>query len=170
MTARERPFATIRDFTDIPGVIAQMQAAGAEHRVPLLQAVYHGQIAHLEIQRNTSAKKFKQWVAMSRLPAVCLLGDDDYHQPAGPDTWPLAERALRWCRGLVIHGGRGEAEHYQYAITLATIAERVTMIECSSANVAAWQQAADKWAPVPRLTLAPESGRVHPDDSRETMQ
>ena len=49
----------INTWADIPAAIARMQAAGVVHRIPLLQNLYHGRIAHLELHRDGSARQFK---------------------------------------------------------------------------------------------------------------
>ncbi len=156
------PFAKIDSWADIPDAIARMQAAGAEHRIPLLQGLYRGQIAHLEIHRGTSASMLKRWFAAAKLPSVLLIGDDDYAVPDGPDTWPLAERALRWARGVIVHGGKGEPSHYFAAVSFAQVLGHLVLVECSSANIPAWHDAAARWGAPPVLTFGPERGKVHP--------
>ncbi len=164
-------FLRIDAWSDIPAAIAKMQVAGAGHRVPLLQALYRGQIAHLEMHRASSARLFKQWAAMSRLPALALLGDDDHSPLDGPDSWPIAPRVLRWARFVVIHGGAGRPEHYEHVLSLTAVHRRVVMVECSSANILAWQTAAEQWAVGARgLTLQPLSGCPHPSLDRSGMQ
>ncbi|MGI4941320.1 MAG: hypothetical protein ACRYHQ_12310 [Janthinobacterium lividum] len=163
-------FLSINSWDDIPAAIARFQAAGAGHRVPLLQALYHGQIAHLELHRASSARQFKQWAAASRLPALALLGDDDHEPQGGPDSWPVAARVMRWARFILIHGGAGRPEHYQYAVALAGVHKRVVMVECSSTNIPVWQGAAERWALGARgLTMKPPPGRPHPSLSRRAM-
>lgn len=165
------PFLKINTRDDIPPAIARMQAAGAEHRVPLLQALYHGRIAHTELHRGTSARYFKSWTAMVRLPALALLGDDDHTMPYGPATWLIAQRALRWARFILIHGGAGRPEHYEHAIELTGTFRRVAMIECSSANIEAWRRAAEQWAVSARgRIMQPPPGCPHPSLNRSAMQ
>ena len=164
-------FLKIDRWADIPTAIATMQAAGADHRIPLMQGLYHGRIAHLELHRDGSARQFKMWAAMSRLPAVLLLGDDDHAEQAGPDTWPIAPRVLRWARFVLIHGGAGRPEHYEYAINLAGTFRRLAMIECSSGNVGAWRQAAERWAVnAAGQVMQPPPGFPHPSLDRSGMQ
>ncbi len=166
-----RPFVKINVRDDIPPAIAKMQAAGAGHRVPLLQSVYHGRIAHVELHRGTSARYFKLWAAMVRLPALALLGDDDHAVPDDPDTWPLAPRVLRWARFVVVHGGAGRPEHYEHVLALTAVHQRVVMIESSSANVPAWQAAAERWAVGAQgLIMQPPLGCPHPSLDRSRMQ
>jgi len=165
------PVLNINTWDDIPPAIARLQAAGAGHRVPLLQALYRGQVAHLEMHRHSSARLFKQWAAMSRLPALVLLGDDDHATPDGPDTWPLAPRVLRWARFVVIHGGAGRPEHYEHVLALTAVHRRVVMVECSSCNISAWQAAAERWAVGAQgLTMQPPPGFPHPSLDRSAMQ
>ena len=164
-------FLKINRWADVPAAIATMQAAGAGHRIPLMQALYHGRIAHLELHRGGSARLFKLWAAMSRLPALALLGDDDHAVPDGPDTWPLAPRVLRWARFIVVHGGAGRPEHYEHVLALTAVHRRVVMVECSSANIPAWQAAAQRWAiGAQGLTMQPPPGCPHPSLDRGSMQ
>ena len=108
---------------------------------------------------------------MSRLPALALLGDDDHATPDGPDTWPIAQRALRWARFVLIHGGVGRPEHYEYAIALAVAHRRLLMIESSSANVPAWRAASERWAVGARgQVMQPPPGFPHPSLDRGAMQ
>jgi len=166
-----RPFVKINTRDDIPPAIAKLQAAGVRHRVPLLQAVYHGRVAHAELHRGTSTRYFKLWAAMVRLPALALLGDDDHAVPDGPDAWPLAPRVLRWARFVVVHGGAGRPEHYEHVLALTAVHQRVAMIESSSANVSAWQAAAERWAVGAQgLIMQPPLGCPHPSLSRSAMQ
>ncbi len=164
-------FLKINCWDDIPPAIARLQAAGIVHRIPFLQSLYHGQIAHLEMHRHSSARLFKQWAAMARLPALALLGDDDHATPDGPDTWAVAPRVLRWARFIVVHGGAGRPEHYEHVLALTAVHRRVVMVECSSANIAAWQAAAEQWAVSARgLTMQPPAGCPHPSIKRSAMQ
>ncbi len=164
-------FLRIEAWSDIPAAIAKMQVAGAGHRVPLLQALYRGQIAHLEVHRTSSARLFKQWAAMSRLPALALLGDDDYATPDGPDTWFLAPRVLRWARFIVIHGGAGRPEHYEHVLALTAVHRRVVMVECISANIPVWKAAAERWGTGSEgLVMQPPLGSPHPSLDRGKMQ
>jgi len=150
-------------WDDIPGAISDMQRAGAGHRVPLLQALYQGRIAHLETQRSASPKLLKLWCAKVRLPAVLLLGDDDHMFPFGPGTWPFAARAIRWARFIVIHGASDQPDHYEQAIALAEQFGRLLLVECPSTGIEAWERAADRFnQSAHRLVLRPPSGSVHP--------
>jgi len=160
-------FLRVDSWADIHGAIAKMQAAGVGHRIPLLQGLLHGRIARMEFQRDGSARQFKQWAAASRLPALALLGDDDHAVPDGPDSWPCARRVLRWARFVLIHGGSGRPEHYEYAAHLTGIHGRLVMVECSSANISAWQAAAERWAVGAQgLTMRPPLGCPHPSLDR----
>ncbi len=81
----------------------------------------------------------------------------------GPDTWPIARRALRWARLILIHGGPGDASHYEFAVELAKRYRRLVMVECSSTNIAAWERSASKWcAGAEGLVMRPPPGGVHP--------
>lgn len=156
-------FVNIERWEDIPGAISRMQLAGADHRVPILQALYRGEIAHLEIGRDGSAGLFKRWAAAIQLPGLALIGDDDHAAVDGPDTWPIARRALCWARFVLIHGGPGATLHYEYAVELAKRHRRLVMVECSSANIALWERVASKWcAGAEGLVMRPPRGGVHP--------
>ncbi len=165
------PVFKINTRDDIPAAIARLQAAGAWHRVPLMQAAYHGRIDHTELHRGTSAQYFKRWAAASCHPALALVGDDDHSPLDGPDTWPLAPRVLRWARFVVVHGGAGRPEHYERVLALTAVYRRVVMIECSSANIEAWQAAAEQWAVGAQgLTMQPPPGCPHPSLDRSKAQ
>lgn len=156
-------FVHIDSWEAIPAAISRMQTAGADHRVPILRALYRGEIAHLELGRGGSTSAFKRWAAAIQLPGLALLGDDDHAAADGPDTWPIAHRVLRWARFILIHGGTGDASHYDYAVELARQYRRLVMIECSSANIAAWESAASRWcAGAEGLVMRPPPGVVHP--------
>ena len=86
-------FVNIERWEDIPVAISRMQTAGADHRVPILQALYRGEIAHLEIGRNGSANTFKRWAAAIQMSGLALIGDDDHAAIDGPATWRCAGRA-----------------------------------------------------------------------------
>lgn len=161
----------IDSLDDIPGAIARLQAAGAGHRVPLLQAVLHGRIAHAELHRATSAGYLKRWAALAPpLPALALIGDDDHATPAGPDTWPIAPRAFRWARFVLVHGGAGHPAHYERAIALAAIHRRVLMVECASDSIPAWLDAAERWGNGAHgLVMHPPPGRPHPSLTRKQL-
>lgn len=156
-------FVKIDTWDAIPAAISRMQTAGAEHRVPILQALYRGEIAHLEMGRNGSAGKFKRWAAAIELPGLVLLGDDDHAASDGPETWPIARRVLQWARFVLIHGGTGDASHYEYAVALAKQYRRLIMVECASHQIAAWEQAASRWSlGAEGLVMRPLPGVLHP--------
>lgn len=156
-------FVKIDTWEAIPAAISRMQTAGADHRVPVLQALYRGEIAHLEIGRGGSAGTFKRWASAIQLPGLALIGDDDHAITDGPDTWPIAHRALRWARFVLIHGGPGDTSHYEYAIRLTKQYRRLVMVECSSATLPAWRAAASRWCRgAEGLAMEPPPGIVHP--------
>lgn len=163
-------FMPINRWSDIPHAISRAHQAKADHRVPFLQGLYNGRIAHWELQRTSSARQFKLWAAASRLPAVALLGDDDHATPDGPDTWPLTRRVFGWARFILIHGGAGRPEHYEYAIHLAESYGKLAMVECSSVNIAKWQAAAERWAiRAEGQIMQPPPGCPHPSLDRGSM-
>ena len=163
-------FTRINSWSDIPHAISQAQQAGAGHRVPLLQGLYNGRIAHWELQRTSSARQFKLWAAMSRLPALALLGDDDHAILDGPDTWPLTRRVFAWARFILIHGGAGQPWHYEHAVGLAESYGKLAMVECSSVNILKWQAAAERWAiRAEGQIMQPPPGCPHPSLNRGAM-
>ena len=165
------PLLHIDKRSDIPRAIAAMQQAGAGHRVPLLQALYRGRIALLEAQRNSSSKLFKCWTAAACMPAAALIGDDDHANLDGPDTWPVAQRMFRWARFVLIHGGGGRPEHYEHAVQLTEACGRLVMVECSSANVEAWRDAAARWAANAQgEVMQPPPGLPHPSLDKGHVQ
>lgn len=150
-------------WDQIPAAINRLQTGGAGFRVPPLQALYRGEIAYLEIGRDASAGLFKRWAAAIQLPDLALIGDDDQAALEGPDTWPIARRALQWTRFAIIHGARGEVAHYELAVDLAKRHRRAVIIECSSAALPAWERAASKWCTSgAQLVLRPKPGVSHP--------
>ena len=161
----------IDTWDDLPAAIGLMQQGCAGHRVPILQALYHGRIAHLEVQRTGSTGLFKRWSGIVRQPALALIGDDDHASPDGPGTWPIAARLFRWARFVLVHGGAGQPEHYALAVALAETYGRLLMVECSSANIKAWQDAAARWVVRAEVhTLRHAEGALHPSLDKARMQ
>ena len=77
---------------------------------------------------------------------------------------------MRWARFILIHGGAGRPEHYQYAVSLTAVHKRVVMVESSSANIPAWRTAAEQWALGARgLTMQPPPGCPHLSLNRGAM-
>jgi len=161
----------IDTWEDVPRAIAAMQVAGAGFRVPLLQGLYHGMIAFLDVSRETSSGTVKRFISGIVLPAVVVIGDDD-DLPSGPDGFAPAQRLLKWAHQVVIHGAGGEAEHYRAAVLAAQITGRFLMVECSSPMIPAWTAAARKWATNAVVQVVqPAPGLVHPKPwRREAMQ
>lgn len=159
----------VNDWSDLPRAIALMQQVGAEHRVRLLRALYNGQIAHLEIQREGCAGKLKRFLATVRRPALVLIGDDDDHA-TGPAGWPTAERLLRWARQVVVHGAGAEPAHYEAAVLATQIVGRFVLIECNSTMAPAWIDAVQRWAPAAaKVAVRVPEGIQHPAPIRKEM-
>lgn len=153
-------------WEDIPAAISQMQLAGAGHRVPLLQALYRGEIAYAEMRGPGYAgyaSRFRRWAATIRLPGIALIGDDGDTSPDGPDAWPVARRVLGWARFILVHGAAGHPDHYRYAIGLARTYDRLLLIECASRNIGPWEQACERSGPgAVVLVMRPPPGVPHP--------
>ena len=135
----------IDTWADVPRAISTMQLAGADHRVPVLQALYAGRIGTWEAQRTGCTGACKRFLVMVRKPALVIIGDDDDF-PTGPDGWPVAQRLLRWARQVVIHGAGGHPAHYEGAVMAAEVVGRLLLVECGTAHVEAWKAAAQRWA------------------------
>lgn len=164
------PAFRINTWSDIPDAISKMQVAGVGHRVPIMQALYHGRIAHLEVQRTGSNGLMKRWMAAVAMPALLLIGDDDHASPDGPATWPIAERALRWARFVLLHGAGGLAEHYHYAVSLTEQYRRLVLVECASDNLQAWRAASERWGSGSNgQIIAPAPGLAHPSLASEQV-
>lgn len=140
-----------------------MQTAGADHRVPILRGLLRGELAHLELCREGMSGAFKKWAAMIRLPGLLLIGDDDHSPVDGPDAWPIARRAFQWTNFVLLHGGAGDASHYEMAVGLTKQYRRLLIVECSSATLPAWRAAASRWCRgTEGLAMEPPPGTVHP--------
>ena len=165
-----RPAFQINKWSDIPDAISKMQAAGAGYRVPLMQALYHGRIAHFEVQRTGSTGLMKRWMAAIDKPGLLLIGDDDHATPAGPATWPLTERAMGWARFVLLHGAAGYPEHYSLAVSLTERYGRLVMVECASINLPAWRAAAERWGRRSEgQIITPAPGLTHPSLAAEPI-
>ena len=88
----------------------------------LLQALYRGLIAHLDVSRCTSGGEVKRFITAARRPAVVLIGDDD-DTPSGPAGFKTAQRLLAWAHHVVIHGAGGDPEHYRAAVIAAQVTD-----------------------------------------------
>jgi hypothetical protein len=121
----------------VPWAISRMQAGGAAHRAALLTAVYHGRIAHMELQRSTGAGLLKRFIAGAQLPELILVGDDDYAS-TGPAGWRQTSRLMRWARRIIVHAAGGEADQYRGFVDIACKVGRVLLIETDAAHAEAW--------------------------------
>lgn len=153
----------IDTWDDVPRAISTMQLAGADHRVPILQALYAGRIGTWEARRTGCTGQCKRFLAMVRKPALVIIADDD-DAPTGPDGWPVAARLMRWARQVVIHGAAGHPAHYEGAVMAAEVVGRLLLVECTSGTVEAWKAAARRWAAqaVIQAVQVPEGQGSHP--------
>ncbi len=153
----------INSREDAERAIHTLQQSDTGHRIPVVQAWLDGRIAHLEVQRSGCAGKTKRFLAMARLPALVLIGDDD-GEDTGPDGWSVAQRLLRWARVVVLHATGAERWHYEVTIATAEAYGRVLMVECGSSTLAAWKQATLRWSPnsFVQILEVPAGRGVHP--------
>ncbi len=146
---------------------------GFDFRIPLIQGVLDGRIAHDEVQRPGSARRLKAFLALTaRRPTLILVGDDD-DAPTGPDGWPTARRLMRWARVVVLHGTGAERWHYETSVNTAELCGRLLMVETSSAMLPAWMAATKRWAPAAGVQVlrVPEGLPPHPvTPAREFVQ
>lgn len=162
----------VNNWSDLIGAIVASEQAGAIGQAHLLRALAAGRIAFLPLRPDTSSSNFKAFLrGTARRPAVALIGDDD-GMDRGPPAWRLAERAIRWARGIVLHGTGGEVEHYEAAIQGAEVAGRVLVVECGSATLAAWAALSAAAPHRPNvLVIRPPPGGTHPSaPPREAWQ
>lgn len=157
------PILQINSRADLHDAIALHEQVGAQHRVPLLRALLNGRIALYECQRSTSASTLKRFFGMVEKPAIVLLGDDDYRPDAGPVGWPVAERAMRWARHIVIHGAGGTAEQYSEFVGTAQEVRRLLIVETAGHLAPDWIAMAKATRPRPSIrALLPLPGQAHP--------
>lgn len=171
-TGTNSPFA-IRDWSDLPRAIVAATQAGSVGCAHLLRALNSGRIALLPLQPECSAAAFKRWMkTTAKRPAIVLIGDD-YGADLGPAGWPTAERAVRWCRAVLLHAAGGEVWHYEMAVQNAQSFGRVLVVECTTKTLPAWLNLVDSVRPIPPVSLVimPPDGLAHPaSPARETMQ
>jgi hypothetical protein len=152
----------VRDWSDLPRVIAISKAAGAIGQAHLLQALYTGRIAFLPMLPDTSVTRFKSWArATANRPAISLVGDDD-GMNRSPTGWPVADRAVRWARSILIHASGAEIYQYEAAVVAAELIQKVLIVECCSATLGAWVQLVRDAPNRPVTTVIAPKGGVHP--------
>lgn len=158
----ERGYLRVDTFDDLLEAIRLNEAAGAMGQAHLMRALQQGRIAYFPLLPDSSSSRFKAFVrAISRRPAIALIGDDDGFD-RGPQGWSLTGRAVAWARRIMIHGAGGEIAHYEAAILAAKVAGRCLVVECSSATLPAWIDLARTAAhSPPTLIIEPRNG-VHP--------
>lgn len=157
------PIIRVNSRGDLVEAIALHEQVGARHRIPLLRALLNGQIAFYECQRSTSARTAKRFFAMVEKPAILLIGADDYAAKAGPAGWPVADRAMRWARCVIVHGTGGTAEQYAEFVDAAQVVRRLLVIETTGDAAAEWIAMAKATRPRPAIrALLPLPGAAHP--------
>jgi len=141
MSAADAPWGfKVNSWADLPAAIATTQQAGAIGTAHLLRSLMLGRIALLPLSPDMSATKIKYFIRHARRPATIMLIGDDDGLDRGPAGWPLAERAVRWAAGCLVHATGAQVAHYESAIRAAEIVGRVLIIECSTATEDAWMQ------------------------------
>jgi hypothetical protein len=144
---------------DIAHAVA-LTSQHSPHHVPLYRAAHQGLIGIVQPTRVgiVSAAQVRRMRGQSWL---ILIGDDD-GLDTGPDGWACARRVLGWARRIVIHGAAGLAEHYAGAAAATMVVRRLVLIECTSARVNAWAEAAKRDAPNVIVQCLVPAGGVHP--------
>lgn len=153
----------IHTRADAERAINTLQQTGCGYRIPLVQAALDGRVAHLEIQRSGCSGKAKRFIARTaNRPTLILVGDDD-GDDTGPNGWPLAQRLMRWSAVIVLHATGGQRWHYESALDAAVSSGTVLLVECGTATLPAWKEAARRWAPAAFVVaLVPNGQGVHP--------
>ena len=149
---------------DIPRAIAMLQRMGepASLRVPVLQALYRGELGFLDVERTTTSRLVKAFLAAVELPAMVIVGDDG-DAPVGPKGFPSTERLMRWARRIVIHGTGGEVWQYQSGVDVARVCGRLLWVECPSRLIEDYRSAAKRWGRAALVqTVQPFHGQSHP--------
>ncbi|HEX3983897.1 MAG TPA: hypothetical protein VHX12_09415 [Acidisoma sp.] len=147
------------------------EQVGAIGQAYLMRALLRGRIAYYSLLPETSSSGFKAFArATSRKPAIALIPDDDGFD-RGPAGWRLAERALRWANGVLLHGAGAEIEHYEAAIQAAEMGRCVLVIECGTATLGGWAALVMAAPHRPSTLVIHPRGGVHPLPlRREAMQ
>lgn len=157
------PIIPVNSRADLYDAIALHEQVGAHHRIPLLRALLNGRIAFFDANRTTSAGTVKRFFSMVEKPAIVLLGDDDYSPDAGPAGWPVAERAMRWARHVVVHGTGGTPEQYSEFVGTAQEVRRLLIVETAGHLAPDWIAMAKAARPRPSIrALLPLPGQAHP--------
>lgn len=137
-------------------LIAEATAAGCGYRAEIYRAVRASRIVSMELRRHAVAPM--GILKRAPLPALVLLGDDDYAS-TGPAGWACFPRLLRWARGALIHASGGDVHTYRMAIGMALEAKRFLLIEADTAHADEWEAAFLEAVPVvPFLKIIPSDG------------
>lgn len=164
--------ATCHHQHDLSRLIVAAEQAGAPGFAHLLRGVAAGRIAALlPVSPRCSSADFKRFArATSDAPAIALIGDDDYCD-RGPAGFPVAERAVRWARSILLHAAAADVAHYEGAIFAAQMKLRALIIECSTATLDAWGELILRAPHRPAtLVLVPHDGAHPAIPTRETVQ
>lgn len=154
---------TARDVTPerIALAITLAAAAGEGYRVPLLRHVASDTIALAVCGLGQTPPLAK--LDRTRRPALLVLTADDDSSRVAPDDFPHAARALRWARGVMLHGAGGEERHYEWATLAAQTYRRLVLVETCTRHLAVWSALALRTVPAARiLHITTPPGQVHP--------
>jgi len=127
--ARNRPahpagiFRTCKP-ADLARAIAAVEQTGQTGLAELLREVRTGTFALVAVETRNAIVRPEDLQACV-LPAVTLIGDDDYAS-TGPAGWRGAAAVAAWARCAVIHAAGATAETYKEAIrgARATVGRR----------------------------------------------
>lgn len=154
-------------FSHSPDTLAHMitvaEQAGATGFAHLLRAVQTSRVAALlAISPGCSGGDWKRFTrTAAAAPAIAVIGDDDYCN-RGPAAYPMAPRAIRWARFVMLHAAAAERTHYEAAIFAAQLTGRALIIECGTATADAWADEIRRVPHPPRtIVLLPHDG-AHP--------
>jgi hypothetical protein len=118
------------------------------------------------VSSETSSTTLKKIIAATynRL-AIILTGDDDGFD-LGPKGFRSARRILTWARWVLLHAAAAQPEHYQLAMAMAQLCERVVVIETSTTCCAQWQALIRSIKPQPATAVVWPRDNQHPAPMR----
>jgi hypothetical protein len=149
---------------DLQTACAKAMAAQAP-QLPLLQAAAAGDIGLMMISGPATPWPAALIERVGNRPLCILIGGDPGHgesDPA-PQEWACARRLRYWAGAALVHGAKGEHEHYRAALLATVLNRRLALIETTSARARDWQA----FLKCPRtLLITPPDGVQHPAPPR----